>query len=574
MTNEWITKKNLLACAILAATLGLTACSDDDDDDEPSNGNDDQVTQVSLELEVAGTYNTGIFDGGAAEIVAYDAANKRLFVVNSADVTVDVLDANDPAMPSLLDTIDASAEGASANSVAVHEGLVAVAIEAVVKQDPGKVVFYNTTDLNKVGEVTVGALPDMLTFTPDGSKILVANEGEPSDDYANDPEGSVSIIDLTNGVASATVATADFRAYDGKEAELREQGIRIFGPGASASQDFEPEYIAVAPNGAKAWVTLQENNAVAEVDLATQSISAVLPLGYKDHSVTGNELDPSNRDLNEIDDDGAIRIANWPVLGMYQPDSIASYSVGGAAYYVTANEGDSRDYGGFSEEVRIKDLTLAAGAFDELPDLQEDHQLGRLNTSWTMGISNNCDPYSAGAGNYKDDALANCEFDTLYAYGTRSFSIWAEDGTLVYDSGSDFETITAEQLPEFFNGNNDENSFDNRSDDKGPEPEGLALGKINDQTFAFIGLERVGGIVVYDITDPQSPKFVQYLNNRDFSVSQTDLEAGMAGDLGPEGLVFIPSDNSPTGQPLLAVGNEVSGTTTLYTINVSEVAVE
>lgn len=568
-------RKTLLSAAIVTTLLGLAGCNDDDDN-SPTPPPADTDTKTTIELSVVGSYRTDIFDAGAAEIVAHDPSNQRLFVVNSADSMVDVLDIQDPAMPVKLATIDASTEGANANSVAVHGDLVAVAIEAAIKQDPGKVVFYNATDLNKVGEVQVGALPDMVTFTPDGSKALVANEGEPSDDYSNDPEGSISIIDLSNGAAAAVVVTADFHDFDGDEDDLRAQGIRIFGPGASASQDFEPEYIAVAPDGATAWVTLQENNAVAELDLATNAVTRVLPLGFKDHSVAGNELDPSNRDLNDDpgNKDGAIRIANWPVLGMYQPDALASYEVDGATYYVTANEGDARDYGAFSEELRLKDFTLAAGAFDDYPKLQEDHELGRLNSTWTLGISNDCDPYAAGAGNYKDDAEANCEYDTLYAYGARSFSIWSADGTLVFDSGSQFEDITAEQLPEFFNATNDENNFDNRSDDKGPEPEGIALGMINDQTFAFIGLERVGGIMVYDVTEPVAPEFVQYINNRDFSVSEVDLQAGMAGDLGPEGLVFISADNSPTGEPLLAVGNEVSGSTTLYAITVTEEEVE
>lgn len=566
-------KRTFLYLATVAVTLGLTACGDSSSDDTPVNESPAPAPgvsgPVSIELSVLSRYRTGQVAGGdsAAEIVSYDSVNQRLFVINAADVSVDVLDMKDPAMLSKMSTIDASVEGGSANSVAVHGNLVAVAIEANVKQDNGKVVFYNLTDLQKVGEVEVGALPDMVTFTPDGNKVLVANEGEPNTDYTVDPEGSVSVIDLSAGVAGATVKAADFTAYNGQETQLRAAGIRIFGPGASAAQDFEPEYIAVAPDGSKAWVTLQENNAVAELDLATDTITAVLPLGYKDHMLAGNELDPSDRDLNASDNEGAIHIENWPVQGMYQPDSIYSYSVDGKTYYVTANEGDARDYDGFSEEFRVKDLKLKAGSFSALPDIQEDHELGRLTVTSTMGVSNGCDPSSATT-----DVEADCEYDTLYAYGARSFSIWSDDGAQVFDSGSDFERITAEKFPDNFNSDNDENdSFDSRSDAKGPEPEGLTLGQINDQTFAFIGLERVGGIMVYDITDPASPAFVQYINNRDFSASETDLLADMAGDLGPEGLYFISADDSPTGVPLLAVGNEVSGSTTLYSIAVTKV---
>lgn len=554
-------RKSLLAAAILTSTLALTACDGDDGDDGAAG--EAGTSQTTIELNELGTYASGVFDESAAEIVAHDPANQRLFVINANDATVDVLDIQDPTQPTKMATIDATQEGASANSVAVYGDLVAVAIEAVVKQDNGKVVFYNASDLGKVGEVEVGALPDMLTFTRDGQKVLVANEGEPSDDYTVDPEGSVSVIDLSAGVAGATVTTADFTAFNGQETQLREDGVRIFGPNASAAQDFEPEYIAVSVDNTTAWVALQENNAVAELDIEAGEILRILPLGFKDHRILGNELDASNRDLNAIDNDGRINIRNWPVKGMYQPDAITSYGFNGKTYYITANEGDSRDYAGFSEEFRIGDLTLAANVFDG--DIQNDENLGRLNVTSTLGVSNGCDPSDPAT-----DVEVDCEYSELYSYGARSFSIWTADGNQVFDSGSEFERITAQMIPDNFNSNNDENAFDNRSDDKGPEPEAVVTGEINGQTFAFVGLERVGGLMVYNVTNPQNPEFVQYLNNRDFSSTQTDLEAGMAGDLGPEGLAFITADNSPNGAPMLAVGNEVSGTTTLYGIDVIE----
>ncbi len=547
--------KSFSLAVLFSLVLGLSACPDDGDDGEAGAAG---RSLTLIELSVLGTYFSNIFDEGAAEIVAHDALNQRLFVVNAADTSVDVLDISDPAAPVLLDTIDASEEGGGANSVAVYGDTLAVAIEAEDKTDPGKVVFYNTTDFSKLGEVTVGALPDMLVFTPDGSKVLVANEGEPNDDYDVDPEGSVSVIDLSAGVASASVTTAGFTGFNGDEDDLRDQGIRIFGPGASAAQDLEPEYIAVSPDGEKALVTLQEANAFAVLDIEDAEVSALVPLGFKDHRVLGNELDASN------DDDG-INIRNWPVFGMYQPDAIASYQYNGKTYYVTANEGDSRDYDGFSEEFRIADLQLDADAFPDAAELQEDENLGRLNVTSTLGVSNGCDPTDAGT-----DVEADCVYDALYAYGARSFSIWNEDGVLVFDSGSEFERILAQVLPDNFNSTNDENNFDNRSDDKGPEPEGVTVGVINGLAFAFIGLERVGGIMVYNVTNPQAPEFVQYINNRDFSVGDDQIETNLVKDLGPEGLAFISAENSPTGRPMLAVGNEVSGTTTLYNIDVND----
>jgi len=570
-------RKSLLGTAILASVLGLAGC----DGDDGADGTDGAAgtSQTLIELNVLGSYQAEgeVFDESAAEIVAHDPANQRLFVVNALARTIDVLDINDPSLPVKLSTIDATAEGAAANSVAVYGDLVAVAIEAENKQANGKVVFYNSTDLNKAGEVEVGALPDMVTFTRDGQKVLVANEGEPSNDYSVDPEGSVSIIDLSNGVASAIVTTAGFTGFNADQADLETAGLRIFGPGATLAEDLEPEYIAVSIDNTKAWVALQENNAVAELDIEAGEITALLPLGYKDHSIIGNELDASNRD-------SGINIRNWPVKGMYMPDAITSYGYNGKTYYITANEGDSRDYDGWTEEFRMADLTLdPASDLSAITNLLEDENLGRLNTTSTMGISNGCDPSQLPAelGDLNGDTDVDvddvkfyventCEYDTLFSYGARSFSIWSEDGKRVFDSGSEFERITASLIPGNFNGNNDENSFDNRSDDKGPEPEAVTIGTINGQTFAFIGLERAGGIMVYNVTNPQNPGFVQYLNNRDFSVSQENLEAGMAGDLGPEGLAFIAAEDSPNGKPMLAVGNEVSGTTTFYGVDVIE----
>jgi hypothetical protein len=500
-----------------------------------------------LSLEFLGQHQTGVFDEGAAEIVAHDPGTQRIFKVNADAATIDVLDLNDPANPTLMATIDATTLGGSANSVAVHKGIVAVAIEAQDKQAPGVVAFYNATDLALINSVTVGALPDMVTFTPNGRYVLVANEGEPNDDYTIDPEGSVSVIDLRHGVASATVRTADFSRYNGLEDKLRSKGIRIFGPNASAAQDLEPEYITVSRNSRIAWVSLQEANALAIVDIKRAKVLAIKPLGTKDHSLPGNELDTSNRD-------DAINITNWPIKGMYMPDAIASYSFRGRTYIVTANEGDSRDYDGYSEEARVKDLVLDPEAFPNAAELQKDENLGRIKTTLANG-----------------DTDGDGDFDELYSYGARSFSIWTARGKQVYDSGSEIERITAEALPNDFNSNNDENdSFDSRSDDKGPEPEGVALGRIFGHTYAFIGLERVGGIMVYDVTNPYKVSFVSYTNHRDFSVDAQlpdDSTNPLVGDLGPEGLTFIPARQSPNGNPLLVVGNEVSGTTTVFQVN-------
>lgn len=489
------------------------------------------ATDGVIRLERLGTYATGVFDAGAAEIPAYDPATRRLFVVNGDAEAIDILDIADPGQPRKLGAIDVSALG-SPNSVAVGNGVVAVAIEDKVVTLPGRVAFYDT-DGRRLKVVRVGALPDMLTFTPDGRRLLVANEGEKDGDV--DPVGSVSLIDIAAGVANATVRQLGFTRFNGDKSALAARGVRFVDPAATVAQDLEPEYIAVAADGRRAWVTLQENNALAFIDLDTPRITRIGALGWKDHRAAGNGLDPS-------DEDGGIAIRRWPVKGFYMPDAIAAYTAAGRTYLITANEGDSR-----GEDVAVADIVLDPAHFPNAPVLQRPENLGVLDVS---GVDGDDD----GDGKY----------EALFSYGGRSFTIWTAAGDRVWDSGDRLERITARRFPTEFNADNDENgSFDKRSPAKGPEPEGVAVGRVGGRTYAFIGLERIGGIIVFDVSDPAAPRFVQYANDRNFD---GDAEAGTAGDLGPEGLLFIPAAASPTGEPLLVVANEVSGTTTLYRI--------
>lgn len=912
---------------------------------------------MAIKLERIGEYRSGLFDQGAAEISAFDPATNRLFVVNGATEDsagaerlpgVDVLDLSDPSKPVLQFSIDFG--GRAATSVAVGNGLLAVAVPNDPSTEAGDVFFFPTSVANpkqSLGSIAVGALPDMLTFTADGSKILIANEGEPDGDI--DPEGSVSIVDIAGGLIGAKAQTVDFTPFNGLEESLRAEGVRIF-PGKHAARDFEPEYIAVSPDGKIAFVTLQENNAIAVIDVEAAKVRDIIALGSKDHSSSqptlttfdlsdelpllgktaagqeiklggfsglwydgttadgqlrfltipdrgpnpatsdlngdgkddrpfalphyqarivevvvdpatgeseigtqlpltrldpaltggflpisgisnnakdeppvdlfGNKLPfdpfggdfegiavaqadhsywlvdeyrpaiyhfsaggvlidrfvpdgtasavgaaegtfgtetlpadyasrranrgfeavaidedagivyawiqtplanpdratsdksdvirilgidaatgqpvkefvqlleaPDYRDgkvdkigdavfagngrfyVNERDDSGeafgkkpvfaidtsratnvlgmtlpggktleqltaedfaelgirpvektkvlnlpsigyvgvdkteglallpdgrlavlndndfglldepvpgdgtlaldptpqktllgliafdgqsngldasdrddAINIAEWPVNGLYMPDAIARYvDNDGALFFVTANEGDARD-----EPKRIGSIELDAEAFPNAAELQDNKALGRLEISSIDG-----------------DTDGDGDFDQLFSYGARSFSIWDQYGNLVFDSGDQFERIVAERLPQNFNATNDENDFDGRSDNKGPEPEGVVVGKIDSKIYAFIGLERIGGVMIYDVTEAQAPLFVDYVNDRDFS---GDPEEDTAGDLGPEGLTFVAAADSPTDAPLLIVTNEVSGSTAIYQI--------
>jgi len=917
-----------------------------------------------IQLAPIGSYASGIFGAGSAEIVAHDPKTQFLFVVNASNAVVDVLSIIKPSAPKKVGSIDVKPYGAVANSVAVHDGIVAVAVENSVRTDPGTVVFFDRK-LKFLNKVTVGALPDMLTFSPNGRYVLVANEGEPDTHYTNDPPGSVSIIDLWRGVTrlkQSDVRTADFTAFNGATLD---PSIRIFGPGATVAQDIEPEYITVSRDSRTAWVTCQENNAIGIIDIRSATVKKLVGLGFKDHSfldaeahlytfksnslpaigtsiggqelflggfsglqfegvdsVTGNyrflthtdrgpnaepngllrpfllpdftpeivrfelnrwnrrlaltqriplqrapgdpltglpniqlpggtansahndetpvdlmgnalPLDPLGADLEGIvtdpndgsfwmvdeyrpaiyhfgtngvliarfvpvgaaaaanapaasfgtevlpailaqrrqnrgfeavawdsgkiyafvqsplrnptntangalngqqnvrivefnptnfackqfvyvmdnpnlgpepntradkigdavslgngeflvierdddavpgddpaviekkiyrfnlagatdvtgmdgvigstgktldqltipemaannirpvdkilhadlntagynkaqkvegltvidpwtiavindndfgvaniiintndgtftlnytpeptqlgiidvrlngfdasDRDNKINIRQWPVKGVYMPDAIASYEVGPWTFLITANEGDAREYDAFTEAVRVgsSSVILDTNRFPNGAVLKNNANLGRLNITSTLGRN------------------AHGHYEELYAFGARSFSIWTAAGRQLFDSGDDLEMITALAYPTNFNASNSGNDFDNRSDDKGPEPEGVVIGKVLGRTYAFIGLERIGGVAVYDVTNPLRPEFVDYANNRNFGAA---VETPAAGDLGPEGLVFIEAKDSPTCKPLVVVGNEISGTTTIYEI--------
>ncbi|MFM9958354.1 MAG: choice-of-anchor I family protein [Phycisphaerales bacterium] len=513
----------------------------------------------AFSLQFTSRYGAGLFDQGAAEIPAFDPVSNRTFVVNGGQARIDVLDVNNAGVLSFNSSLNIAGITATGkiNSVAVKNGVLAVAVaDNASNQNAGSVHFFNTSTGLSLGSTQVGALPDMLTFTPDGTKLLVANEGEPNSyGQANsvDPEGSVSIVNVSfpmqGQISIGSTATAGFGGFNGQANALRASGVRIFGPGASVAQDFEPEYIAISPDGSRAYVTLQENNAVAVLDIATSTVTDIKPLGLKNHNLAGNGLDPSDRD--GPGNTPLLNIRNEPVFGMYQPDAIASYSVAGQTYYITANEGDARDYTGFSEEIRAgaAGYVLDPTVFPNALALKGNARLGRLNVSNATGNTD-----------------GDTDFDQIHTFGARSFSIWDSNMTQVFDSGDDIEVITSNASPANFNAGHTTNALDDRSDNKGPEPEGVVIGEAFGMTIAFIGLERVGGIMMYDVTNPASPVFLDYINTRNFGVTPNQANLGTVGDLGAEGIVFVPASESPSGLPLLIVSYEVSGTTSVYTL--------
>ena len=506
----------------------------------------------ALNLTYTGNYKVPE-SGSSAEISAYDPTSKRLFVVNSLKNKMEILDLTTPSAIVRISTIDMAPYGAGLNSIATKNGIVAIAIENVGTAN-GVIAFF---DVNGVllKSVVAGNLPDMITFTADGKSVLTANEGQPISytPTLSDPEGSITMVDLSSvatpadvaNITQANVTQINFYAFDSQMASLKSQGVRIFGPGSTVSQDLEPEYIAVSADSKKAYVTLQENNAMAIVDLVAKQVTSVLPLGYKDHNLPENAFDAS-------DVSGDVFLINWKVKGMYMPDAIAYFEVAGTPYVITANEGDAREYPGITDEVTVGSLTLDATAFPNVASLKLNSALGRLNVTNKLG-----------------DTDGDGDFDELYAFGARSFTIWnATNGARIFDSGAQFERITAEDpiWAPFFNANNSTGNpaRKNRSDNKGPEPEGVVVASIGNKQYAFIALERIGGVMTYDVTNPANPVFVGYDNKRSNPAAATD-------DLGPEGIIFISAADSPTGKPLVLLSNEISGTISVYSVDISPI---
>ena len=401
----------------------------------------------------AWTYDHAI-NGQTSEIPAYDHATRTVWVVGINGV--DVLDA---ATGEWAEHIDTTSYG-SANSVAIHDGLAAVAVEAPDRVSPGLVLLFDTATRAPaagINMIEVGSLPDMVAFSHDGERLLVANEASPyfnedTEKYEGlDPAGSVSIIDMTTRTMIAMPGFDNVPTTGGFMRTPESVGI-----------DYEPEYIAIDNEGKTAYVTIQEHNAMGVLDLKSNVFTQLIGLGLKDFSAPGNEIDPNHKD-------GKIELRAAAVKGLYQPDAIAAYKFKGATYLVMANEGDTREDDG--DKSRVKDSGLTGYPSD----------LKELNISTTDSTS--------GAN--------------LITFGGRSFSIRDTTGKIVFDSGNwlDAAAIAAGIYD------------DGRSDDKGVEPEGVELFEVRGRTLAFIGLERTkkSAVAVYDVTNPRQATYLDLM---------------------------------------------------------------
>ncbi|CAC9973477.1 choice-of-anchor I family protein [Flavobacterium panici] len=495
--------------SLLAALFLMTSCNND----ENSNNEEQEVVVNENPATFKEIGSIKIGDAAAAEISAYCEKTKRLFTVNNSGTNqIDVIDLADPTKPVKIGKIDLAAYEGASNSVSVFDGKLAVALESTTnKQGNGKVVVFNTSDYSLIKQVTVGALPDMITFSADGKYIMTANEGEPNTDYSQDPNGTISIIETSN----YTVTTLDFASFSSQAAALAKDGFRISKFAKSFAQDIEPEYITISDDSKTAWVTLQENNGVAKVDLTSKTIIAIYPLGLKDYNTAENAIDVS-------DSDDKIAFSPWKVKGLYMPDAISHFSSNNVPYFVTANEGDAREYDAYTDIKRMKSLKLDATVFPDAATLKLDANLGRLNLITDMG-----------------DTDGDGDLDEMVSFGARSFSIWNENtGKIVYDSKNDVDKKTNEL------GTYD----DKRSDDKGSEPEAVVVAKMGNQNILFVGLERSDAFMTYDVTNPASPQYLQTVKTGD----------------APEGVLFIPASKSPTKRSLVVVSSEGDGTIKIY----------
>lgn len=504
--------------------------------------------QNSLEVKKIAGYKMGQAnaDGGVAEIVKYNADNEKFYVINGQEQTLDIvslkgLTSSDTVQQlqkeksiNIADAIkDAEFTYGDLTSIDINTShdMIAVAVQEKDYTKPGKIVVIDYDGEIKA-EYEAGVQPDMVKIADDGKYILSADEAEPRLGLGHvDPEGSITIVDVASGKSRLV-------KFDDVHVIADDVHIRNNGTKADASKDFEPEYIAISKDGKRAYVTLQENNAIATIDIEKGKVLSVKSLGYKDHSLPGNELDAARNEKIEFE--------NLPILGVYMPDAVASVNIGGIDYLVTGNEGDATEWGeDDSEFINIADFK----------DFKDSITLTKTFQGMSAEEAQEAFERMKGSKDYdKLEVLTDRGTDAIYTLGGRSFSIWKADTMeLVYDSGSDFEKITAERLPDYFNWSNDDDEMDKRSAKKGPEPEDVKVGVIGDQVYAFVGLERIGGVMTYNISNPQNAQFANYLNTRDFS-------AKIAGDVAPEGLEFVPQDLSPTGRPLVIVGNEVSGT--------------
>ncbi|WP_291257889.1 choice-of-anchor I family protein [Flavonifractor sp.] len=550
-----------LGTVVPAAAAGINSTAGYENGNSPLNLN-------LIARYASGQYNV---DGGVMEIAAYSQSNGYAYAINgqsgllaaiplgdlTAGISVARLSGTDIDVKALVEAADSSFRYGDMTSVAISPDntILAAALQAEGYNDAGRVALFTCNadgTLTLKGLVETGVQPDMVTFA-DNDTVLTADEGEPREGYGDgiaDPRGSVTVVD----VSALTSEVVGFDAFDGRRDELAASGV-VLKKGVNPSTDLEPEYIAVS--GGKAYITLQENNAIAVLDLASRTFDGIYSAGFEDYSVTPIDIDKK--------DDAYASRTYGSLMGIRMPDGIAAFQVDGKTYLVTANEGDAREWGN-------EDL----GTFYLSEDEQDFGEEGV--TSPTGAITGENSGLEGKVVFFKVEDFDGLDSGKDYLFGGRTFTIYeaGENGvTEVFTSGNDFETLTARYLTDYYNCSNDNTVVDDRSGKKGPEAESVTVGTVDGRTYAFVALERTGGVMVYDVTEPASAQYVNYINTRDFASvveGSEEYEDGeldkwvTGGDVAPEGLLFLSDAVSPTGEALLLAACEVSGTVAVYQV--------
>ena len=522
-----------------------------------------QADPANFDIELLATIDSGSGEGGA-EIPTFHFRSDRLFTTNGAENRIDVYDLSDPANPEFMKSVSLDEYGDGITSVAAGRKSIVAAVEV----DPtfasdgtptvnSGVLVVMDTDGDVVSSIELdGVLPDSVTFAKNETTALVAIEAEPvcaadnpatadvdeSADFslANDPEGQVVIVDLSDP-ANPTKKNVDFSGFTAAEAAAA--GLVVSTVQTDFAKDVEPEYVAAIDNST-AYATLQEANGIAEIDLETATVTQIFSAGEVDRSVVG--LDASNRD----DDDNLETFDN--VVGLNQPDTLATFAIHMDNYFITANEGDAREYDCIDDDDRAKDLNLDPTVFPTAADLQLDENLGRAKVDSNFG-----------------DTDGDGDYDQIGLRGGRSMTIF-KNGELLFDTeeliATEMKKIVGDDIlmnGQFeIDGDNVVYDASSRADDKGGEPEGVAIGTTGERRVAVLGLERFSALLFFDITDPAAPTLISWEQMQ--PIADTPLSESKAWS--PEGIVFVPSWQSPNGNPLVITSYEMSGTLTVHQI--------
>jgi hypothetical protein len=524
-----------------------------------------QFPALANEAAVKVTEISSITSGdgeGSAEIATFHAASKRVFATNGVKNTIDIFDISDVSNPKKVGSVALSPYGNDVTSVAAGKDVVVAVVNVADKFSAtggptttnGKIVVFDTNGKVLSSPDVLGVLPDSVSFAPNGTTALVAIEAQPvcakddpataakeDTDYtkASDPVGGVTVVDLSNPSAPV-LRFAGFDQFT--VSEMRAKGIAVSSVVNNVSKDFEPEFVSAVDNN-YAYVTIQEANAIGKLNIQSATFESITRAF--ESRVATVARDTSDRDSSA----GPRNYRN--VVGASQPDAIAGFKLGSGHYFVTANEGDAREYTCLNDDLRASALKVDTKRFPDWKTLSGNAALGRAKVNPTIG-----------------DKDGDGDIDTIHLRGSNSMTMY-RNGIAIWDSADLLDQIQTQAFGVAnINGSHslsaDKATMNyvgqDRSDDKGAEPEGVAVGMVGDRRIAVLGLERMSALAVFDITQPGSPVFLEWLQ-------MLPTKATPAKDVkhwSPEGIVFVPANKSPSGKALIITSYELSGSLSIH----------